>query len=53
MRTKEDPYKFVIIAGGGKIGSSLAERIEGNHRVKVIEVDTKTAQEASDKLLNS
>jgi len=53
MRTKEDPYKFVIIAGGGKIGSSLAERIEGNHRVKVIEVDTKTAKEASEKLLNS
>jgi len=50
MRTKEDPYKFVVIAGGGRIGSSLAERIEGNHEVKVIEVDTKQAKEASDKL---
>ena len=53
MRTKEDPYKFVIIAGGGKIGSSLAERIEGNHRVKVIENDTEKAKKISERLINS
>ena len=53
MRTKEDPYKFVIIAGGGKIGSSLAKRIEGNHRVKVIENDTEKAKKISEKLINS
>ena len=53
MRTKEDPYKFVIIAGGGKIGSSLAERIEGNHRVKVIENNTEKAKKVSERLINS
>jgi len=53
MRTKEDPYKFVIIAGGGKIGSSLAERIEGNHRVKVIENNNEKAKKISEKLTNS
>ena len=36
MRKKEDPYKYIVIAGGGKIGSALAERIEGNHTVKII-----------------
>ena len=48
-----DRYKFVIIAGGGKIGSSLAERIEGNHRVKVIENDTEKAKKISERLINS
>ena len=50
MRKKEEPYKFVIIAGGGKIGSGLAERIEGNHRVKVIESNSEKAKEISEKL---
>ena len=53
MRTKEDPYKFIIIAGGGKLGSSLAERIEGNHRVKVIENNTEKAKKVSERLINS
>ena len=53
MRTKEDPYKYVVIAGGGKIGSSLAEQIEGNHRVKIIESDPYRAKKISENLLDT
>ena len=53
MRIKEDPYKKVIIAGGGKIGSSLAENIENNHNVTVIEADTYRAKQISEKLIDS
>ena len=53
MRSKEDPYKFVIIAGGGKIGSGLAEKIEDDHRVKVIEENSEKAKQISDKLMNT
>ena len=50
MRTKEDPYKSVIIAGGGKIGSRLAKATEGNHNVKIIEADPERARAISEKL---
>jgi trk system potassium uptake protein len=50
MRTKEDPYKNVIIAGGGKIGSRLAKATEGNHNVKIIEADSERARSISEKL---
>ena len=53
MRTKEDPYKYVIIAGGGKIGSSLAQQIENDHRVKVIESNPEKAKDISEKLIES
>ena len=50
MRKKEEPYKNIIIAGGGKIGSRLAKRIESNHRVKIIETDHERAKRLSEKL---
>ena len=50
MRTKEDPYKNVIIAGGGKIGSRLAKATEGNHNVKIIEANSERARYLSEKL---
>ena len=50
MRKKEEPYKNIIIAGGGKIGSRLAKRIELNHRVKIIESDHERAKRLSEKL---
>ena len=50
MRTKEDPYKNVIIAGGGKIGSRLAKATEGNHNVKIIEANSERARAISEKL---
>jgi len=33
------PYRQVMIAGGGNIGTQLAQRIAANHRVTVIERD--------------
>ena len=53
MRTKEDPYKYVVIAGGGKIGSSLAEQIEDNHTVKLIEANSEKAKEISERLIDT
>ena len=50
MRKKEEPYKNIIIAGGGKIGSRLAKRIENDHRVKIIESDHDRAKRLSEKL---
>ncbi len=53
MRTKEDPYKYVVIAGGGKIGSSLAEQLEGNHTIKLIEANSEKAKEISARLIDT
>ena len=53
MRKKEEPYKNIIIAGGGKIGARLAKRIETNHRVKIIESNNERAKRLSEKLENS
>ena len=53
MRKKEEPYKNIIIAGGGKIGARLAKRIENNHRVKIIESSNKRAKRLSEKLKTS
>ena len=50
MRKKEEPYKNILIAGGGKIGARLAKRIEDNHRVKIIESSNKRAKRLSEKL---
>lgn len=37
LRRLEKPYKRLIFAGGGNIGTRLAEALERNYRVKVIE----------------
>ena len=50
MRKKEEPYKNILIAGGGKIGARLAKRIEDNHRFKIIESNNKRAKRLSEKL---
>ena len=50
MRTKEDPYRYVVIAGGGRIGSNLAAQIEKNHNVKIIEENHDKAKYLSEKL---
>ena len=42
MRKKEEPYKNVIIAGGGKIGSRLAKIIENNQNSFIIPINSKT-----------
>ena len=53
MRTKEDPYNNVIIAGGGKIGSRLAKATEGKHNIKIIESSQDRARYLSEKLSSS
>ncbi|ACR11235.1 Trk system potassium transporter TrkA [Teredinibacter turnerae] len=37
LRRLDRPYKRIIIAGGGNIGQRLAEQLENNYSVKVIE----------------
>jgi trk system potassium uptake protein TrkA len=39
LRRLDNPYKRIIIAGGGNIGARLAESIEDNFQVKIIERD--------------
>ena len=40
LRRLDKPYKRLIIAGGGNIGMRLAEALEQNYQVKVIEFNT-------------
>lgn len=37
LRRLDHPYKRIIIAGGGNIGARLAESIENDYQVKIIE----------------
>ena len=50
LRRLDKPYKRVMIAGGGNIGSRLAEAIEGEYQVKVIEQSYSRCRELSEKL---
>jgi trk system potassium uptake protein TrkA len=53
MQKLEDPVKRVIIAGGGNIGLRLAQTLETENQVKVIERDSKRARKISEQLRNS
>lgn len=53
MRKKEEPYKKIIIAGGGKVGYRLARKIETNHQVKIIEEDENRSEELSKNLIST
>jgi trk system potassium uptake protein TrkA len=53
MQRLEDPVKRVIIAGGGNIGLRLAQTLETENQVKVIERDSKRARKISEQLRNS
>jgi trk system potassium uptake protein TrkA len=53
IRKLEDPVKRVVIAGGGNIGLRLAQTLEEQNQVKVIERDTRRARKISEKLRNS
>ncbi len=53
VRQKEKPVKRVIIAGGGNIGVRLAEILEKDYQVKLIEMDVEQANRASEKLKNT
>ena len=50
---KEKPLKSVMIAGGGNIGLRLAELLENDYKVKLIEFDSAKARIASEALGNT
>ena len=39
LRKLDKPVKRIMLAGGGNIGMRLAETIERNYHVKIIEID--------------
>jgi trk system potassium uptake protein TrkA len=53
MKKVEDPVRRIVIAGGGNIGFSLAQRLEGEHQVKLIERDQRRARRISEQLSNT
>ncbi|MGB0956984.1 MAG: Trk system potassium transporter TrkA [Litorivicinus sp.] len=46
----DKPYRRILIAGGGNIGSRLASRLEGKYRVQLIERDANKNRELSERL---
>jgi trk system potassium uptake protein TrkA len=53
MQRLEDPVRRVVIAGGGNIGFRLAQRLEAEHQVKLIERDQRRARRISELLSNT
>ena len=53
MRSREKPVKRIMIAGGGNIGRALAEALESNYKVKLIEKFPKRAEQLADMLDNT
>ena len=53
MQRLEDPVKRVVIAGGGNIGFRLAQTLEEENQIKVIERDSKRARRISEQLRNT
>jgi trk system potassium uptake protein len=53
MQRLEDPVRRVVIAGGGNIGFRLAQRLEVEHQVKLIERDPRRARRISEQLSNT
>ncbi len=50
LRRLDKPYKRIMIAGGGNIGSRLAEAIDGEYQVKLIERSYARCRELSEML---
>lgn len=53
LRRVDRPYKRVVIAGGGNIGLSLAQKLEKRYSVKIIEYSPQRAAYLSDNLSRS
>jgi trk system potassium uptake protein TrkA len=49
----EKPYKRIMIVGGGNIGFGLAQRLEKQYSVKLIERDQQRAAELAENLQNT
>jgi len=50
LRRLDKPYERVIIAGGGNIGATLADAIEADYQVKIIERSYERCRELSEHL---
>jgi len=53
LQRLENPYKRIMIAGGGNIGTGLAKCLENDYMVKLLEMDPKRAHQISDVLDNT
>ena len=53
MQRLEDPVRRVVIAGGGNIGFRLAQQLEKENQVKLIERDPARARRISEELTNT
>lgn len=53
MQKLEDPVRRIVIAGGGNIGLRLAQRLDSEHQVKLIERDPRRARRISEQLGNT
>ena len=53
LRKVDKPYKRVMIAGGGNIGATLAQTIEDQYQVKIIELSYKRCRILSERLKRS
>ena len=53
IRIKDKPLKNIMISGGGNIGLRLAESLENEYRIKFLELDSKKASHAAEKLKNT
>jgi len=47
LRKLDNPIKHIMLAGGGNIGRRLAQSLEKNYNVKMLERDAKRAEELS------
>ena len=50
LQKLENPYKKIMIAGGGNIGRGLAKALQDKYYVKLLEMDAKQAMAISDDL---
>ena len=53
LQKLENPYKRIMIAGGGNIGKGLAKALDEKYHVKLIEHDPKKAMAISDEVDNT
>lgn len=50
LQRLEKPYKRIMIVGGGNIGAGLAQYLQSNHRVKLIERNPQRAEKLAETL---
>lgn len=53
LRRLDKPYKRIMLAGGGQIGSRLAKALEDDYQVKLIEANPQRADLLSEDLSNT